>query len=137
LHQNFNLLPEILKLKICFICASLEGGGGMERSLTSLANYYSKIGFEVSIINLFKSGIYFELDSKINVVWPSIERKKYHRLVYAIFNVPYIRKSISTLNPDVLLSFGEWFNPYVIISTRFLKKQLYISDRMGPNLDLG
>lgn len=123
--------------KICFICAGLSGGGGMERSLTSLANYYSSIGHGVSIINLFKTNIYFELDPRIEVIWPTFKRKKYHRLIYAFINIPYVRKSIRSLKPDVLLSFGEWFNPYVIISTRFLKTPLYISDRMGPNLNLG
>jgi glycosyltransferase involved in cell wall biosynthesis len=39
--------------------------------------------------------------------------------------------------PDVLLSFGEWFNPYVILATRFMGIPLYISDRMGPELSIG
>ena len=122
---------------ICFICAGLGGGGGMERSLTSLANYYATIGHEVSIVNLFKTSTYFELDPRINVIWPSVNREKYNRLLYAFINVGYIRRSIRQIHPDVLLSFGEWFNPYVIISTRFLKIPLYISDRMGPNINLG
>jgi GalNAc-alpha-(1->4)-GalNAc-alpha-(1->3)-diNAcBac-PP-undecaprenol alpha-1,4-N-acetyl-D-galactosaminyltransferase len=124
-------------IKICFISGGLKGGGGMERSLTSLANHFSRLGHEVTIIILFKTEIYFELDPRIKVTWPNLERNKFHRLIYAISIVPFFRKTIRRLKPDVLLSFGEWFNPYVILATRFLKIPLYVSDRMGPDLNLG
>lgn len=109
----------------------------MERSLTSLANYFSSKGHQVTIINLFKTDIFFELDYKIKLFWPGFERKKYHRLLYAVIIIPYIRRSIRIINPDVILCFGEWFNSYIILSTWFLNKPLFISDRMGPNLYLG
>jgi glycosyltransferase involved in cell wall biosynthesis len=126
-----------LKLhKICFVCAGL-GNGGQERSLTSLANYFVSKGSEVSIISMFKTDVFFELDERISITWPTIERKKYNRLIYSIIIVPYIRKSIIKIRPDVIISFGEWFNPFVILTTRFLNIPLYISDRMGPNLYLG
>lgn len=132
---SLNLIQLKLR-KICFICAGL-GGGGMERSLTSLANYFVSKGHEVSVISMFKTNVFFELDDRISIIWPAIERKKHHRLLYAILIVPYIRKSIRNIEPDVIISFGEWFNPYVILTTRFLNIPLYISDRMGPNLYLG
>jgi GalNAc-alpha-(1->4)-GalNAc-alpha-(1->3)-diNAcBac-PP-undecaprenol alpha-1,4-N-acetyl-D-galactosaminyltransferase len=122
--------------KICFISTGLAGGG-MERSLTSLANYFASKGHEVSIVNLFKTEIFFDLDPNIKLFWPKIIRKKYHRLLYALIIVRYIRKSIRSINPDVLLCFGEWFNSYIILVTRFLNIPLFISDRMGPNLYLG
>jgi glycosyltransferase involved in cell wall biosynthesis len=50
--------------------------------------------------------------------------------------LPYIRRSLRKIRPDVLLSYGEWFNPFVIFSTRFLGVPLYICDRMGPEMKL-
>jgi len=132
---SHNLIQLKLR-KICFVCAGL-GNGGQERSLTSLANYFVSNGYEVSIVSMFKTGIFFELDERISIAWPTIDRKKYNRLIYSIMIVPYIRRSIRKIRPDVLISFGEWFNSYVILTTRFLNIPLYISDRMGPNLYLG
>jgi len=40
------------------------------------------------------------------------------------------------MSPDAVLSFGEWFNPFVILATRFLNIPLYAFDRMGPDMKL-
>lgn len=122
--------------KICFISAGLAGGG-MERALSSLANYYASNGHTVCILNLFKTEQFFEVHNAIKVIWPTTERKKFHRLAYALLIIPFVRKNIRNFNPDVMISFGEWFNPYVILTTRFLNIPLFISDRMGPELNIG
>ena len=125
-----------LHKKICFISAGLAGGG-MERALTNLANYFAKEGHNVSIINLFITEQFYDIDKNIKVYWPLIERKKYHRLIYAIRIIPYLRKNINLIKPNAIISFGEWFNPFVILATRFMNMPVYISDRMGPQLNLG
>jgi glycosyltransferase involved in cell wall biosynthesis len=126
-----------MKKKLCFIGAGLRAGG-QERHLTGLANYYAKNGHSVVIINLFKTDIFFPLEKNIEVIWPDIEREKYHRLIYATLIIPYLRKSIKRVNPDAILSFGEWISPFVILSTRFLlKAPLFPFEMMGPNLNLG
>jgi GalNAc-alpha-(1->4)-GalNAc-alpha-(1->3)-diNAcBac-PP-undecaprenol alpha-1,4-N-acetyl-D-galactosaminyltransferase len=122
--------------KICFIGAGLEGGG-QERAFTSLANHYASKGFDVSIILLFKTGQFFELHNDIKIYWPPIDRTKHHRLVYALLIIPYIRKTIKHVNPQSIVSFGEWFNPFVIFSTRGMNVPLFVSDRMSPLLNFG
>jgi glycosyltransferase involved in cell wall biosynthesis len=121
---------------ICFIGGGLRGGG-QERALTSLANHFAQAGQQVIIINLFKTDQFFSLEKSIKVVWPSKAREKYHRLIYAALLLPWLRKEVKRINPDVLLSFGEWFNPFVILSTRFLNRPLFVFDRMGPQIHLG
>lgn len=123
-------------IKICFVSAGLAGGG-MERSLTNIANYAAVQGYDVTILNLFKTDVFFNLHPAITLIWPDIDRTSTHRLLYAARLIPYIRKQLKRLNPDTVLSFGEWFNAYVIIATRFLGIPIFISDRMGPMLDLG
>jgi glycosyltransferase involved in cell wall biosynthesis len=112
-------------------------GGGQERALTSLANHYVLNGDEVSIINLFRTEQFYQLEKNIRVIWPEIERSRHNRFVYALFIIPYLRKVIKEIKPDFILSYGEWFNPFVIISTLFLKVPLYVLDRMGPGINLG
>jgi len=125
-----------MKRKICFISAGLKAGG-QERHLVGLANYYSKEGFEVTIINLFKTDVFFQIENCNEIVWPQINREKYHRLIYALFLLPYIRKNIRRIKPDVILSFGEWFSPYVIFSTFLIKIPVYPFEMMGPKIRLG
>ena len=122
--------------KICFITGGLAGGG-MERSLTSLANYFAEIGHDVTIINIFKTDVFFTLNSSIKVVWPNLNRDKAHRIIYAIRLLPYLRREIKKVKADAVISFGEWFNAYVILSLIGTKQKLFISDRMGPLLKLG
>jgi GalNAc-alpha-(1->4)-GalNAc-alpha-(1->3)-diNAcBac-PP-undecaprenol alpha-1,4-N-acetyl-D-galactosaminyltransferase len=121
--------------KICFIGGGLRGGG-QERALTSLANYFAGNGYQISIINLFKTEQFYPLESNIEIMWPKAERRKHHRLVYAFRISFYLRRTIKTVKPDILLSYGEWFNPFVILSTRLLSIPLYVLDRMGPEMKL-
>lgn len=121
--------------RITFIGGGLQGGG-QERSLVNLSNHLTRIGYSVSIINLFRTDNFYYLDERITIEWPIISREKYHRLIYAFIVLKYVRQKIRTLKPDVILSFGEWFNPFVILSTRFLNIPVYISDRMGPTMKL-
>ncbi|MBP7508329.1 MAG: glycosyltransferase [Prolixibacteraceae bacterium] len=121
--------------RICFVGGGLRGGG-QERALTSMANYFAGCGHHVSLINLFKTEQLYELNDSIEIFWPTTDRDKYHRLIYALLILPYLRRSIRKTKPDVLLSYGEWFNPFVILSTRFLGVPLYVLDRMGPGIKL-
>jgi glycosyltransferase involved in cell wall biosynthesis len=121
---------------ICFISGGLSGGG-QERALTYLANEFASRGIHISIICLFKTELFFELHPNIKVVWPLVNRITTNKFVYALKLVPYIRRNVKQINPDTIVSFGDWFNSYSLIATRFLDKPVYITNRMGPNLYLG
>jgi len=121
---------------VCFVGAGLKTGGH-ERSLSSLANYFAANGHKVVVINLFRTEQFFHLDERIDVFWPDIERTRLNRFVYAVLIIPYLRRSIRKAKPDFIFSYGEWFNPYVILSTFFLKIPVFVLDRMGPKIDLG
>lgn len=123
-------------IKICFVSAGLEGGG-MERSLTNIANYAAGKGYQVTILNLFKTDVFFDLHPDITLIWPDLDRASTHRLQYAARLIPYIRQQLKQVKPDTVLSFGEWFNAYVIMATKFLGIPVFVSDRMGPMLKIG
>ncbi len=120
--------------KICFISHGLEGGG-MERALVSLANYYAEKNYEVSILNLYKTGVFFYLHPDIQIIWPDFPRK--NRYVHILMLLPFIRRNIKKIKPDVVFSFGETFNSYVIIALALLNQRLILTNRMWPTLDLG
>lgn len=121
---------------ITFICGGLAGGG-QERALTNLANEFAKRGHQISIICLFKTEVFFTMHPDIKIIWPVEDRETSNKFIYALKLVPYIRNNIININPDTVVSFGDWFNSYSILATRFLNKPIYITNRMGPNLYLG
>lgn len=121
--------------KICFIGGGLRGGG-QERVLTTMANYFAKNGYKISVINLFKTEQFYPLENCIEIIWPKVQRCRYHRLVYAFFILIFLRRSLRRIKPDVILSYGEWFNPFIILSTRFMGIPVYVFDRMGPQIKL-
>lgn len=119
--------------KILFVSHGLRGGG-MERSLVTLANYFIKNN-EVTILNIYKTDVFFEIDKNIEVIWPDFERN--NRVLYILRLLPFIRMNIKKLKPDVVLSFGETFNSYVVFSLAFLKPRIVLTNRMWPQLRLG
>lgn len=123
-----------MKGKICIIGGGLAKGG-QERGLTNLANYLSENGYDVAIICLFNTKIEFVLNSKIEILWPKADRDRMNRIVYALKLIPYIRNIIKKNKPNVVLSFGDWFNAYSIVATLRLKIPIYITNRMGPEVN--
>ena len=59
------------------------------------------------------------------------------RPFYAFLRLRYLRKTIKTIKPDSVLSFGEYWNSFVIIATLGLNIPIYISDRCQPDKSLG
>src|SRR5690606_17709324 len=49
----------------------------------------------------------------------------------------FLRKTISTINPDAILSFGELWNNLVLLAGWGKNWPTYISDRCQPNKRLG
>jgi GalNAc-alpha-(1->4)-GalNAc-alpha-(1->3)-diNAcBac-PP-undecaprenol alpha-1,4-N-acetyl-D-galactosaminyltransferase len=122
--------------KISFICGGLSGGG-QERALTNWANEFANVGIEVSIISLFNTEVFYKLNPCIKIIFPSVDRKTTNKFIYALKLIPYIRKNVKELKPNVVISFGDWFNAYSIVATRCLGIKTLITNRMGPNLFLG
>lgn len=126
----------LMNKSICFIAGGLSGGG-QEKALTSLANSFADSGHRVSIICLFKTEVFFRVDERITVIWPNLNRAVTNKYLYAVKMVPYIRKNLKRQNASVVISFGDWFNSYTIIASKYLNLKVFITNRMGPNLYLG
>ena len=122
-------------MKICLVGGGLKGGG-QERTLTDLANYFNNKGHKIQIINLFKTEQFYYLNPDIVVVWPKHKRVKNNRFIYALKIFYYLRGNVRKFSPDVIISFGEWFNRFCILSTRFLRVPVYLYDLMGPSMKL-
>lgn len=123
-----------MQKKICIVSPSLKMGG-IERALTVLANFFAKEGHEVSFISALGGEKFYDLDSNIHFFEPSFKRGEglvgKIRFYYTI--VFFIRKTVKCQNPDAVLSFGDAFNPLVLLALLTTKYPVFISDRTSPN----
>jgi GalNAc-alpha-(1->4)-GalNAc-alpha-(1->3)-diNAcBac-PP-undecaprenol alpha-1,4-N-acetyl-D-galactosaminyltransferase len=122
------------KNKIIFVIASLSGGGA-EKAITLLANFYARSGMNVMLLTLDNVAIndVYPLDKSIQRVvlnLPSlVNRNKYLRL---FFRVILLRRIFKTSRPCAIISFMTPTNIFTLISCFGLKLKCIISERIHP-----
>lgn len=125
--------------KIIIICIHSLKIGGMERVASLIANdFVEREDIKVHII-LFgiKRDVFYTLSQNITVHKPSFEFNNKYRVIYTIKTLLFLRKKIKSLQPNTILSFGEYWNNLVLVSLLGLKYPVFISDRSQPNKNLG
>lgn len=121
---------------LCFILPSLVGGG-MERVMCELANnFVRRKDVKITIVLLRNTAKFYSLDERINIVEPKVKFNKNNMLMLFIRTIFFTRKSIKEINPDIILSFGEKWNSYNLLSLLFTKYKIVVSDRSSPKLIL-
>lgn len=113
-------------MKILFVIASLTSGGA-ERVLSTLANYFVKKEYEVTIVTLSDLEIFYAIDDDINILsYSKINVGKLKHLSGQLF---HIRDSIKKNNPDIIISFMDSTNVFTLISSVGMKIPVLISER--------
>lgn len=116
-------------MKICLTNATLHCGGA-ERAISELANYLAANGHDVTIFLLFKKEIFYSIDKRVKITEPDFSREKTNKYLYGIKTIGYIRRSMKTINPDVILNFI--FPSFFLLCTIGLRYPIYISIRNNP-----
>jgi glycosyltransferase involved in cell wall biosynthesis len=109
--------------------------GGIERALTVLAGYFLNQGYEVYFISAQGGEQFYELDKKIILFELKEFRQKglLGKIKFYLNVVSFIKKTVNHSKPDVVLSFGDAFNPLVLLALLGTKIPVYISDRTSPD----
>lgn len=123
---------------ICLLIPSLHAGG-MERVMSELAWYFSdKPNLELHIILYgHKRDIFYSVPDNISLHKPDFEFKNSKRFYYSLRTLWFLRWELKSINPDSVLSFGEYWNSFVLIASLGLKFPVFISDRCQPDKNLG
>lgn len=105
-------------------------GGGTERVIAVLANYFVEQNNKITILLTASDKIEYDLDSRIEVIQLGGETGgrlagRLHRII-ALRN--YYRKNSDT----VYLSFGTETNMFAILSAFFMNRKLIVSERSNP-----
>lgn len=119
--------------KLCLVIPSLNEGG-MQRVMSELAGYFCRINeLEVHLV-LFGKGheIFYSLPGNVFIYKPLNEFNDKFRFLCTIDRLFYLRRIVKRINPDSILSFGEYWNSFVLLSLIGLDYPVFISDRCSP-----
>jgi glycosyltransferase involved in cell wall biosynthesis len=124
-------------MKLAFVIYSLAAGGA-ERVMSSMANYWSRKGLEVSLITLHSadSDIY-PLDQMVHRVALDVCKDSNNPIEATVNNlrrVGYLRKTLQTIHPEVVICFMEATNILTILATRCLGMKVIVMERTSPEI---
>jgi GalNAc-alpha-(1->4)-GalNAc-alpha-(1->3)-diNAcBac-PP-undecaprenol alpha-1,4-N-acetyl-D-galactosaminyltransferase len=128
----------INRKKICLIIPSLQSGG-MERVMSEIAIYFcSKKEFEVHLVLYgLTREIFYPIPENIIVHKPVFKFDNSKRTWNTLKTLWFLRQKIKEIHPNTILSFGELWNNFVLLSTLGLKYPVFVSDRCQPDKSLG
>jgi GalNAc-alpha-(1->4)-GalNAc-alpha-(1->3)-diNAcBac-PP-undecaprenol alpha-1,4-N-acetyl-D-galactosaminyltransferase len=124
--------------KICLVIPSLQAGG-MERVMSELAGYFVlKKNCETHLVLYgITREIFYQLPEGIILHRPSFSFNNEWRMFFTVKTLFFLRNTIKRINPYSILSFGEYWNNFLLLSILGLKYQAFISDRSQPDKSLG
>ena len=107
--------------------------------MAELAAHFSKKGNIRLHLILYgiNRDIFYPLPGNIIVHKPSFSFDDKRRLLSTVKTLKYLRKKIKEIKPDTVLSFGEYWNNFVLIATLGLRYPVFVSDRSQPDKSLG
>lgn len=121
-------------LKIGLVIPTFKQGG-MERVMSELADHWSENNQHVSLLFLVHHEPFYKINDKIqHVIWPNFTYKSnvWSKFVYKIRLFFHLRKVYKKSGINTILSFGEGYNSFVILSTIGTDIKVFVSDRSNP-----
>ncbi len=119
-------------MKIILVTPLLDHGGG-QRYMTSLANYWASKNYKVTIIVLRSGDSFYKISKDIKL----IELKYFNKnIIYKTFTglraMVKLRMIISREKPNFVLSTLSSTNIFTLLSTVFLRVNIFVRDAMSP-----
>lgn len=121
-------------MRITLVISSL-GGGGAERVLTTLANYWADIGWTVTIVTIADDAVQTEypLDPRVNVSRLSMHKPSpslRHAVMNNLDRLRALRRAIRDSEPDGIIAFITTNNVLARIATLGSRTPLIASERV-------
>src|SRR5690554_763633 len=113
--------------------------GGREKVLSQIINYISdKNEYKIYLILYGKKReVLFHIDENVHIIKPSFTYNDYPNPISLIKTLLFVRKSVKTYNIDIIVSFEEVWNRFVLLATIGIKRRKVISNRNNPYRDYG
>jgi GalNAc-alpha-(1->4)-GalNAc-alpha-(1->3)-diNAcBac-PP-undecaprenol alpha-1,4-N-acetyl-D-galactosaminyltransferase len=117
------------KIKILFVLPSLASGG-MERVASRLINEFIKDeNVIVSLVLFSNKENFYTINSTVKIynIYDDFKLLQLFRF----------RRHVKTNKPDIIISFGEVYNSFVLLSVIGLNVKTFVSDRTNPLRSFG
>ncbi|MFW5982904.1 MAG: glycosyltransferase family 4 protein [bacterium] len=122
------------KSNIAFIVGSLNGGGA-ERVISEMANYWAKEGENVSILALKREKPFYSLHPEVQYIELGLAVKSrffFDGLLHGIYEVKTIAKTLKRNNVEVAISFFADINVISVLAAKIAHIPVIISERSNP-----
>lgn len=116
--------------KVGIIVPSLKSGG-LERVATLIANE-GIVNHEITLITLDSEPPFYSLNENVNLVQAPKQISRQDKIKRFVNNGLWLRKIVNELKPDVICSFGEKYNSFVLLFLMGLKIPVYVANRTSP-----
>lgn len=126
-------------MRLTLVISSLQAGGA-ERVMTTMANYWTAIGWEISILT-FDDGStppFYNIDEKVVHAPLGIASNSTNSiagLMNTLKRVQILHHAIRNTRPDAVISFMERTNVITLLAVRGLNIPTIISERCNPKLN--
>ena len=118
--------------KIMFYINAIHGGGA-ERVMVNLAEYFSENEYETLLVTSFRDTWEYPIDPKVKRLTLEEEEIKQSRITRNLSRIKKLRAICKREKPDILISFMKEPNFRAILATRGLKTKTLVSVRNDPN----
>lgn len=124
--------------RICLALPSLNVGG-MERVMVEIARYIrNHSDYQVTIIKLVRTEKnFYQVPEGVELIEPDFFFNRKLRVYHSFKLLWYLIKTIRREKPQSVLSFGEMYNSFVLLSSFFTSAKYYVSDRSQPDRKWG
>lgn len=122
-------MEEMMK-KIVFVVAGMNGGG-TERVIAGLSNYFVKKDYQVTIVMTARREVEYELSKKIDLIF--LGEQTGGSIYKRLERIWKLRSIFKADKGQVIISFGTETNLFAIIANMLLKTKLIVSERNDPN----
>jgi glycosyltransferase involved in cell wall biosynthesis len=121
------------------VTGSLEGGGA-ERQLADMANYWAGRGYRVTLVTWSGPEVpdFYRIDDGVDRVHLAVavnSRAFVGKLISSLRRIAKLRKLIGTQQPDIVLSFLTQSNVLAILAAAGTASRVVVSERVHPALD--
>lgn len=118
-----------MEKKLIILTRSMFAGGA-ERVIAQLANYFVKKEVECTLVTIDNEKVLYDLDTRISVI--PVGKKADGKVVDKFKRYQEVRRIVSEIKPDVVLSMPEDIGIYVILALIGTRIPVFVSERNNP-----
>ncbi len=126
-------------LRLMLITGGLQGGGA-ERQLADMANYWADKGNDVTLATWSgpETPDFYPLNGRVMRVWLDVGtsgRLPFATLILSVRRVRLLRRILRDSRPDAVVSFIDVPNIYAILAARGLNIRVVVAERTHPAIN--